>query len=128
MARIIQTGAIVGDGQFVDALHVSRVFERDGRKIRQGLEQGEVPIVEALDAYAIDKFDDSQAMVPEPHRHRHDRTRLRPGLLIDLGKKTRVLADVRNDHGLLALRHPTGNALPHLDADVLERMSILADG
>ena len=47
--------------------------------------------------------------------------------LVDLGEKPRVLAHVGHDHGFIVLRHPAGDSLPHLDADILERLRALSD-
>ena len=44
MPRVVQAGAIVGDGQLVDALHVARVFDGDGGVVREGFEQRQVAL------------------------------------------------------------------------------------
>jgi len=46
--RIIETGAVVGDGQLVDALDVPRIFKGDRSKIRQSLEQRQVALLKAF--------------------------------------------------------------------------------
>ena len=46
MARVVEAGAIVGDGQLVDALHVARIFDGDGGKIGQRFEQRQVALAE----------------------------------------------------------------------------------
>ncbi len=35
--RVVQRGAVIGDGQLVDALHVPRIFQRNRGEVRQAL-------------------------------------------------------------------------------------------
>src|SRR4029077_14903148 len=59
--RVIQAGAIGREGELVDALHVARIFQSDGGEIRQGFEQRQIALHEALPFHAIDQLDDAQA-------------------------------------------------------------------
>src|SRR5713101_7074951 len=76
-----------------------------------------IAVVEALRPDAVDQLDHAQAVIAEAHRHGYNRARLHLGLLVHLGEKARVLAHVGHDDNLIVLRHPAGDALPHLDAD-----------
>ena len=119
--RVVKSGAVIRDGQLVNALHVARILHGDGREIRQHFKQRQVALTESVRAHAIDQLDDSQRAVSKTHRHRHDRPRLHLRFFIYLGKEARILAGVGNDHYFTGLRHPSGNSLPQLDADIFER-------
>src|SRR5580704_18436865 len=62
---VVQTGAIVGDGQLVNSFHVPGIFECDGCKVGKSFEKLEVALVKTLWAEAIDQLDDPQAGVAE---------------------------------------------------------------
>src|SRR6266566_9517344 len=126
--RVIQRRAIVGDGQLVNSLHVPGVLQRNGREIRERLEQLQVPRIKPFRPDAIDQLDDPQAGVAKPHRHRHNRLRLRLGLLVHLREKSRVLGGIRHHHGFPVLCDPPRDSLPHLDAHVLQRLRRFSHG
>src|SRR6267143_34808 len=122
VARVIQRGAVVLDGQFVNSLHMARILESNGSKVRERFEQFQVSRIESLGPDAIDQLDYAQTGVAKLYGHRNDRLRFGFCFLVHFPEETRVLRRVRHDHGLSALRHPTGNSLPHLDAHVFQRL------
>src|SRR3989449_294279 len=128
VARVVKAGAVVGDRELMNSLDMPGVLERNGSKVGQGFQQRQVAALEAIRPHAIDQFNHAQAAVAEAHWDGHNGLRLHHGLLIHLGKETRVLAHVGHDHLLAVLRHPAGDALPHLDADVFEGLRSLAHG
>jgi hypothetical protein len=112
--RVVQAGAIVGDGELVDALHVARVFQGDGGEIRQGFEQRQVALLKSLPAHAVDQLDDAEAMFAEAHG---TATMERVSILVfssTLEKKRVSLLTSGTITASLVLGHPSGNALPHL--------------
>src|SRR5216684_2134423 len=120
--RVIKRSAIVGDGQLVNFLNVSRVFQRNRGEVRKRFEQLQVARIESVRPHAIDQLDDSQASIAKSYRHRDDRLRLRLGLFVHLREKPRVLRGVRYNNSFTVLRDPAGNSLPNLDAHVLQRL------
>src|SRR5580700_5646197 len=128
VAGVVETRAIVGDGQFVNSLHVPGIFERDGRKVGKSFEKLEVALVKTFWAEAIDQLNDSEASVAEFNRDGNDRLRFGLGLLVYLREETSVFRSVRHHHGLAVLRHPAGNSLAHLNAYVFERLGSFAYG
>ena len=101
-------------------LDVAGVFERDGGKIRERLEQFQVPRIEPARPDAIDQLDDTQAGVPKTNRHGNDRLRLGLGLFVNFGEEPRVFGGIGHNHRFAVLRHPAGNALTHFDAYVAQ--------
>src|SRR5580704_4409276 len=124
---VVETGAIVGDGQLVNAFHVTGVFERDGGEVGKSFEQLEVAIVKSFRAEAIDQFDHAEASVTKFYGNGDDRLRLGFRLFVHLAEKARVLGSVRHDHGFSVLSHPSGDSLPDLNANIFQRLRSLAD-
>src|ERR1700675_5017260 len=69
---VVQTGAIVGDGQLVNSFHVPSIFECDGCKVGKSFEKLEVALVKTFWAEAIDQLNDSEASVAEFNRDGND--------------------------------------------------------
>src|SRR5690242_8705782 len=127
VAGVVKAGAVVGDGQLVNAFYVPGILESDGGEIGEGLQQLEVAVVETLRAETIDELDDAKTGVAEFDGHGNDGLRLCFGLFIDLAEEARVLGSVGDNDGLAMLRDPAGNSLADLDADVLESLRSFAD-
>src|SRR6266850_7853110 len=124
--RVVERGAVVLDSQLVNSLHVARVLESDGGKVRERFEQFQVPRIETFGPDAIDQLDHAQAGVAKLYGHGNDRLRLGFCFFVDLPEESRVLRRVRHDDGLAVLRYPPGYSLPHLDAHVFQRLRGLA--
>src|SRR5712664_3256422 len=120
--RIVQRRAVVLDGQLVNSLHVARILESDGGKVRERFQQFQVARIEALGSDAIDQLDYAQTGIAKLYGHRDDRLRFGFCFFVDFPEESRVLCRVRHDHGLAVLRHPTGDSLPQLDAHVFQRL------
>ena len=120
--RVVKGRAIVPDGQVVNFLDVPRVFQRDGGKVRERFQQLQVPRIEPTRTNAVDQLDHAKAGVSKAHRNRHDGLRLGFGLFIDFGEEACVLGGIGHNHGFPMLRHPAGDALPHLDAHISQRL------
>src|SRR5579864_131388 len=90
MARVVEAGAIVGDGEFVDALHVARIFNCDRGVVGERFEQGEVALAETFRADAIDEFDDAEAMIAEADGNGDDRARFHFCAFVDLREEARI--------------------------------------
>src|SRR5271156_7074548 len=106
MARVVEAGAIVGDGEFVDALNVARVFDGDGGVIGQGFEQREVAGAETFWADAIDQFDDAEALIAEAHWDSDDAARFHFCFGVYLSEETRILGGVSHYYCFAGLRDP----------------------
>src|SRR5436853_163750 len=110
----------------MNAFDVPRVFQRDGREVRQCLEQIQITRIESLRAKAIYQLDYTQARIAKLYRDGDDRLRFHFRLLVDLAEKPCVLGGVRHYHRFAVLRHPSGDSLPYFDAHILERLGRLA--
>src|SRR5689334_15257575 len=70
---VVKAGAIIGNGQFMDALHVPRIFEGNRCKIRQSLEQGQVSLVKSFTIDAVNQLDNAQTLISKKHWNGDDR-------------------------------------------------------
>src|SRR5262249_15740771 len=61
VAGVVKRRAIVGDGEFMNALYVAGIFQSDGRKVRQSFEQLKVARIETAGPPAIYQLDDTEA-------------------------------------------------------------------
>src|ERR1700722_16121160 len=125
---VVERGAIVGDGEFVNSLNVTRVFYGDCSVVRQRFEQRQISFAEPFGPDTINQLDHSQALFAEAHRHGHDGTRLHLGLRIHLFEEPRIRAGIRHHDNFTGLRPPASQTLPHFDANVLQRFGALAGG
>ena len=62
MARVVEAGAVVGDGEFLDLLDGAGVVDGDGGIVGQGLQEHELIVAEAghID---VDELDDAENLV-----------------------------------------------------------------
>ena len=125
---VVERGAIVLDGQFVDAFDVARIFERDGGEVGKGFEKLEVAWIEAVWADAVDEFDDAEASVAEIDGDGDDGAGLHFCFFVDLAEEAGVLGSIRDNDDFTVLGDPTGNSLPHFDADIFQGLGSFADG
>src|ERR1700730_6137136 len=95
---VVQTSAIVGDGQLVNSFHMPGIFECDGSKVGKSFKKLEVAIVKTFWTEAIDQLDDSEAGVAEFNRDGNDGLRFGLGLLVYLREEASVFRSVRHDH------------------------------
>src|SRR2546426_11586161 len=72
VARVIQRGAVVLDGQLVNSLYMARILDSDGSKVGKSFEQFQVSRIESLGPDAIDQLDHAQAGVAKLHGHGND--------------------------------------------------------
>jgi hypothetical protein len=124
---VVEAGAIVGDGQFMNSFYVPGILKGDGRKVGKSFEQLEVAIVKTFRAEAIDEFDDAEAGVAEFDRNGDDGLRFCFCLFVDLAEEARVFGSVGHDHSFAVLRNPAGDALAHLDTYVFQRLGGFSD-
>src|SRR5437899_8653537 len=68
MPRVVEGGAVIGDGEFMNALDVAGILKSDGRKIRKRFQKFEVTRVEAVRPHAVDQLNDAEAGVAKPDR------------------------------------------------------------
>jgi hypothetical protein len=121
VAGVVQAGAVVGDGQFLDLLDGARVIDGDGGVVAQRVQEEHLLLDEGLDR-AIDELDDAQHPLLRFQRHADDGARLPLGHLVDALGEAGVGADIRHQQRLAVARHPARDALAHLQADGLERL------
>ena len=121
MPRVVEAGAIVGDRQLMNALHVARIFNGDGGVVGQRFQQRQIALAETFGAHAIDQLDHTQALFAKTNRHGNDRARLHFSFFVNLREETGIFGCVWHDDGFAGLRHPTGKSLPQLDPHVLQR-------
>jgi hypothetical protein len=50
MAHVVEAGAVVGDGQLLDAGHVVRILDGDGRVVGQDVQEGDGVVGELVGA------------------------------------------------------------------------------
>jgi len=70
---------------------VPGIFECDGGKVRESLEQLEVAVVKTFGTEAVDKFDDAEASVAEFNGDADDGLRFGLRLFVYLREETSVL-------------------------------------
>ena len=122
MPRVVEGGAVIGDGEFMNALDVTGILKSDGRKIRKRFQKLEVTRVEAVRPHAVDQLNHAEAGVAKPDRHRDNGLRFGFGLFVDLGEEPRVFRSVGNDDGFAVLRDPAGDPLADFDANIFQRL------
>ena len=105
-----------------------RIFEGDRRVVRQGLQQRQIARAETVFPYAIEQFDDPQALVANAHRDGDDGPRFHFCLFVHLREKPRVLGGVGDHHDFAGLGHPAGYSLAQRYANFLERFGALPGG
>src|SRR5580698_7802539 len=111
----------------MNSLYVPRILERDGGKVGKRFQEFEVTLIETFRAKAIDQLDDAEAGVAKLYGHSDDGLRFGFRLFVNLGEEARVLRGVLDDDRLTMLRHPTGDSLPDLDANVFQGLGCFAD-
>src|ERR1700722_16236943 len=65
MPGVVQRGAIVGNGEFVNSLNVTRVFYGDRGVVRQRFQQRQISFAESFGPNTINQLDHSQALFAE---------------------------------------------------------------
>src|SRR5712692_8649118 len=125
---VVKRGAVVGDGQFVDTLDVSSILERNGRVIRQILQDGNVVLTETSLAQEADQLDNSQDFLAALDGDTDDRTGIRQGHLVKPVRKPGIFLDVLHQDWLAALRHPSGYPLAQLQPHVFQLVGASSDG
>src|SRR5580704_7030307 len=128
MPGIVERGAIISDGELVNALHVPRVFDGDCSVVRQCFEKCEVAFAETFGTDAVDQLDYAETLIAEANRNGDDRARLHFRIRVHAAEESRILAGIRNDYNFTSLRDPTCESLPGLDANVFESFGTFAGG
>ena len=99
VARVVKSGAVIGDGEFLDLFDGAGVVDGDGGVVGQGLQEHELIVAEAghID---VDELDDAEDFVLGGERDAEDGAGLAAGQLVDAGGETLVLGDIGDDEGL----------------------------
>src|ERR1700741_1578447 len=128
VAGVVERGAIILDGQLVNALDVAGILEGNRGKVRKRFEEFQVSRIETLRADAINEFNHAQAGVPEFYRHGDNRARLHFGLLVHFAEEASVLGGIRYDNYFAVLRDPASNSLPQFDPNIFEGLRSFSHG
>src|SRR5579862_711059 len=120
VAGVIERGAVVGDGEFVNAFYVACVLESDGGEVRESFQELEVARIEAFGADAVNEFNDAEAGIAESDRDGDDGAGFGLGLFVHLAEEAGVLGGVGNHDRFAVSGNPASNTLPHLDTDIFE--------
>ena len=127
MARVVEAGAVVGDGEFLDLFDGAGVVDGDGGVVGHGLQEHELIFAEAS-GFDVDELDDAEDAVLGGERDAEDGAGLPAGHLVDAGGEALVLGDVGNQQGFAVLGDPSGDAFADAEADGLEGGAGVADG
>ena len=125
MPRVIQTGAVVCDRQFLNLLYPTRVFNGNRRVVAQRLQKEQFRIFEPLHVH-IDELDHAQHAQLRSQWHANHRPRLPLGGLIHAIRKNRVRLRIRHHPRFPVLCHPPGNTLAHFQPHTFQRLSFVA--
>ena len=113
--RIVEAGAVIGDGQLLDLLDGAGVVDGDGGIIAERLQKEHFGVAEIIE-HAIDQLDDAQGAVLGAQRYAHYRAGLPLGHFINTLGKSWIGVNVGDNQRFPVLRYPTGNALAHPQA------------
>src|ERR1051326_1804742 len=127
MPRIVKTGAIVGDRQFLNLLYGARIVNGYSGLIAERMQEEHLLLAKALHG-AVDELDHAQHAVLRLQRHADDRARLQLGHLADALGKAGIVIYVRYDQGFAMPGHPAGDAFAHLKPNGRERLGSVPYG
>src|SRR6185369_4116442 len=113
MTRVVKSGAIIRDREFLNSLHCSRILNGDSGVVTQRLQEVHLLIGKVLEVN-VHQLDYAQHPQLGTHRHADNRPRLPLCHFIDTLSKARIGHDIRNDEPLAMFCHPSGNALAYL--------------
>ena len=116
ISRIVQLYEVVCHRKVLRLLEQDGVFEGNGRRLHHRHQQVHVPTGEPIPRRAVHDLDNADDTTSRRQRRTQDRTRLKPGELVETVLKPCVVLDVVHDRGLARLRDPAGHAFTHLDA------------
>ena len=126
MAGVVEAGAFVGDAELLDAGHVARILDGDGRVVGENVQEGD-GVVGHLVGARIEDLDDAVRAFAAAQGHGNDGAhlaRLAAALIAD----ARIVLGFGNDERFAVLGNPAGHALADLDAQVAERGLLAAGG
>lgn len=127
MARVVETGAVVSDGEFLNAFHGLGVVDGDGGVVAESMQEEHLALAEVLKR-AVDELDDPEDAVLGFERDADDAARLPLGHLVDTLGEAGIGVNVRNDEGFAVAGDPSGDAFAYLETQGFEGVGSRADG
>src|SRR5262245_14160886 len=127
MTGVVEAGAIVSDGEFLDLLHRAGVVNGDSGVVTERVQEEHLLLAKALHG-AVDELDHSQNAVLGLQRNADDRPGLPLGHLIDALGKAGVIVNIGDDQRLAMSGHPASDPLPYLQTNRLERFGRITYG
>ncbi len=112
--RVEEAGAVVGDGELVDALHVRGVADGDGGEVAEDAEELDGGVGQQVDL-GVEQLDDADDTLRGAHRNACDGADGQAGMLALELDPLGLDRGVRDDHGIAGKRDPAGDAFAHGD-------------
>src|SRR6266702_921858 len=127
MARIVEPGAIISDGQFLDFFDRTRVFNRNRRIVAQRLQEERLLIAEVFHVYV---YELNYAQHPQfrSQRNANDGLGLPLRHFVNPFRKALVGSDVRNDQLFAILRDVACNSFADSQPDILQSLGCRSHG
>ena len=110
VARVVEAGAVVGDGEFLDLFDGAGVVDGDGGVVGHGLQEHELIFAEAA-GFDVDELDDAEDAVLGGERDAEDGAGLPAGHLVDAGGEALVLGRRRERGGARRAGRPIRRCL-----------------
>ena len=127
MTRVVEAGAVICNGEFLNLLHCARVLDGDGGVVAERMQKEHLVVGETLHS-AVDKLNHAEDAVFRFEWHADDRTRLPLRHLIDPLCEARIVIHVWNQQRLAVFGDPSSDAFSDLKTDAFECVSCIADG
>ena len=127
MPGIVEAGAVVGDGEFLDFFHGARVVNGDGRVVAEGMKEEHLLLSKTLHG-AVNQLDHPQHTMLRLQGNADDGAGLPLGVFIHPLGKARIVVNIGNNQGFTVPGDPAGNALAHSHADGFKRLRRIANG
>jgi hypothetical protein len=126
MAGVVKARAVVGDAQLLDAGHIARVLNGNGRVVGQNVQEGDGRVVQPVGAGVEDLNDAMRSLAPTQWHgdHRPHSLRFQRPLSAEAG----VVIRFGHNQRLAVQCHPAGHALAHLHPQAAQLSLLPAAG
>ena len=119
MAHVVEAGCVVGNGELLDARHVVRILNGDGRVIAKDMQKGD-GVIAHLAGARIENLDDALNAFASAQGHRDHGAHHAPVRGQRLLQARIVIFRLGNDQSFAMLEHPARNAFAELHAQIAQ--------
>ena len=127
MTGIEQAGAVVGDGQLLNALDRLGILDGDGGVVAERLQEVKLGFAKAVHV-DVHQLDNAQHPVLGAHRDADDGVGLPLGHLVDALGEARIAHDVGDDQAFAVFGDPSGDAFAYFKSHILKGFCGISDG